>query len=97
MQQVEAAQLELQLRLRGLALLCDAFARVDQRIECNADIRDFARTRDLRARIARAARSRTCDFRDRTDRSRDPPRRISRCGDGRCHDHGNDQQRYERT
>ena len=83
-QQVQAAQLQLQLRLRGFALLCCAFTRVDQRIECDADIRDLARTCDRRARVARTARPGSRDFRDRTDRvarcagPHKPPRRWSR-------------------
>ena len=95
-QQIEAAQLQLQLRLRGFAFLCGALARVDQRIECNADVRDLARTCDRRARVARAARPGSCDLRDRTDRSRDAPGRISRCGDRRADDHSDEQQRGER-
>ncbi len=53
-QQIQAAQLELQLRLRGFAFLRGALARVDQRIECNADIRDLARTVEIAARASRA-------------------------------------------
>ena len=71
-QQVQAAQLQLQLRLRGLALLRDAFARVDQRIECNADIRDLARTRDL----PRAHRESRSPWRARPPRSH---RSVARC------------------